>query len=119
MGASGWCTIQGCPGQQYDVYFKFPRDEILCKEWLKVVKSPKSKKPILLGLSSRVCSLHFSDNDYDKKVEPDGGLTLECLKPTAIPSIFPWTESWPLNKKVDFSIHSSNHSIIYYSVFLS
>jgi len=99
--STGWCTVQGCPGREHDAYFKFPEDKDLCKEWLRFVKSPKSKKPILHLLSSRVCSLHFSDDDFDKKVEP-GGLTLEHLKPTATPSIFPWTESWPLNKKVHY-----------------
>ena len=98
--AAGWCSVQGCPGRQYDVYFKFPEDEArLCDGWLKVVKSPKSKKLILLGPASRICSIHFTGDDYDKIVE-DGGLILDHLKPSAIPSIFPWTESWPFNKKV-------------------
>jgi len=98
----GWCIVQGCPGRQHDTYHKFPEDdEVLCDKWLALVKSPKSKKPILHELPSRICSLHFADEDYDKKIEP-GGLILESLKPTAIPSIFPWTESWPLYKKVNF-----------------
>ncbi len=99
--STGWCTVQGCPGRQHDVYHTFPEDEDLSEEWLRLVKSPNSKKPILHLLSSRVCSLHFADDDYNKEVESEG-LKLEHLKPTAIPSIFPWTESWPLNEKVHF-----------------
>lgn len=115
MSTAGWCSVLGCPCRRNEVYHKFPGDEILLELWVNAIKSPNSEKPILLGRSSRICSLHFTHEDYDKIVE-DGGLTLEPLKSTAIPSIFPWTESWAIKKKVTFSVHCtlSIHSIIYF-----
>ena len=106
MNTAGWCTVQDCPCRPHEVYHKFPGDEMLLELWLKAITPPKSEKPILLGLSSRICSLRFTDGDYEKIVE-DGGLVLEPLKSTAVPSIFPWTESWPCKKKVYFLVHCS------------
>lgn len=97
--AAGWCMVVGCPCRLHEVYHQFPPDdEVTFESWLLAIKNPKRKKPILYGLASRVCSLHFTDDDYDS-IE-DGNLVLQTLKPTAVPSIFPWTKSWPFKNKV-------------------
>ena len=98
MSTAGWCIVPGCPSCSHEVYHHFPKDQVASNSWLKLVKSPTSRKPILFGHSSRVCSLHFTDDDYGEI--QDGDLILQPLKSTAIPSIFPWTGSWPFNKKV-------------------
>ncbi len=112
MSSSGWCTVQGCPGRQHDSYFRFPSDKTVYEEWLKVCKSPKSRKPIFWAISSRVCSLHFTDDDYETDDDLVGNLTLKSPKPTAIPSIFPWTELWPLNKKVNVEVQQITQFIL-------
>ena len=101
--AAGWCMVVGCPCRLHEVYHQFPDDEVTFDSWLLAIKNPKRKKPILYGLASRVCSLHFTDDDYETEDDPAGNLTLKSPKPTAIPSISPWRESWPINKKVFIS----------------
>jgi len=105
---AGWCSVPGCPCLEYEVYHYFPEDEILQDTWLQLIKPPKREKPIALGRSPRVCSLHFdAELDYDTIDGPEGELKEQPLKSTAIPSIFPWSEKWIYNKKV-YGTHMLN-----------
>lgn len=96
---AGWCCVPGCPCPQYEVYHSFPKDATLQDTWLRAIMPPNRKKMVSLGDEARVCSLHFNqDLDYNKI--KDGNLILHPLKETVVPSIFPWSETWPFAKKV-------------------
>jgi len=96
---AGWCSVPGCPCPQYEVYHSFPKKATLQDMWLRVIMPPNRKKMVSLGNGARVCSLHFNQ-ELDYETNKDGNLTLHTLKATAIPSIFPWSETWPFAKKV-------------------
>lgn len=71
------CSVPGCTKQGGH---KFPRkNPQLLKKWQVAIKREEPGKPGKLwqpGLSARVCSLHFNDDDY-KTLNYYGNFTLK------------------------------------------
>jgi len=107
---AGWCSVPGCPCPLYEIYHSFPENAALQDMWLmRVIMPPNRKKMGSLGDSVRVCSLHFN-YELDYNTITDGDLILQPLKTTAVPSIFPWSETWPFAKnKVVVEFHYFFH----------
>lgn len=79
-----------CPRRKFSFY-GFPKDTTLKGKWIRAI----SRQNFSPTAHSKVCHLHFSDNDFlsvrtDANVRRTrGALKRRLLKPNAVPSIFP------------------------------
>lgn len=86
-----YCCVPGCTSKQgkpKNVSFhEIPNDIELRKKWLAVI-SRKDWIPNSTSNYSRVCSLHFTPNDYKQNTKK------KCLLKNAVPSQFPHYPSY-------------------------
>lgn len=119
------CVIYGCKsGYKSDLrndvtLHSFPKDKLLCDKWLRAIPP---RKNFALSVYSRVCSLHFTDNDFvterqDKKdrrrLQKDGTkLVKRYLKEDSTPSKFQnvpsYMKSKPSNRRPSATAASSS-----------
>lgn len=83
-GPGSVCAVAVCPNPDAVSYFRFPKDETLCKAWVKATRRKDKFNP----LTSRICEKHFREEDFirDLKSELLGTKKKPRLYPTAIPS---------------------------------
>ena len=100
------CVAYGCKSgyksdDRKDVTFhSFPKDAEICGKWLRA----NPRKDFVISKHSRMCSLHFTDNDFvvirnDKqerrrRKHVNSQLVKRYLKKDAVPSIFPNAPSY-------------------------
>lgn len=102
MSVTWKCCVPGCnsPYPLMEIsYEEFPAESYLRKEWLKKIGTQGLyTQSFLSTVDARVCSQHFTDEDYHHKVLKDKGSGLKYakreLRSDAVPSIFPWTSDW-------------------------
>ena len=79
-------------------FHKFPTDPDLRNKWIRKIRREKQEP----SNNSRVCSLHFKEDDFQAKStdsnkkrkrrlfsENDNEIKKKVLKPDAVPSVFP------------------------------
>ena len=112
------CMVPGCgnylrevhqlhPGRN-ESYHRLPVDIEKRKEWLRVINNShydvNTQPNVLEGL--RVCSLHFTEDDYNRNVQADlfgfGGSSKRTLKRSAVPTLFERDE--PREKRVRMQV---------------
>ena len=61
-----YCVAYGCNSRQTKgsgiSFFRFPKDKVCCKQWIHYCKRADFKEPTP---SSRLCSKHFSEEQYE------------------------------------------------------
>ncbi|XP_025423124.1 THAP domain-containing protein 1-like [Sipha flava] len=80
------CVAYGCSNRYKSNslihFFRFPlNNEVTTKLWTDAIK----RKNFIPNQWSRICSVHFTDNDY--QIRPDANRPI--LKVNAVPSVFP------------------------------
>ena len=62
-----YCLAYGCNSRQtkgcWISFFRFPKDKTFCKQWVHYCKRADFTEPTL---SSRLCSKHFSGDQYER-----------------------------------------------------
>ncbi|XP_035529044.1 THAP domain-containing protein 7-like [Morone saxatilis] len=97
------CCVPGCKG--YDearsmgvVFHGLPtRDPPRCRTWLRAIQNPRLDQdtPVSRYSGVRVCSLHFTPQDYEEDFRAKilNTAPKPVLKSGAVPSVFPGRES--------------------------
>ena len=61
-----YCVAFGCNSRQTKgcgiSFFRFPKDKTVCRQWVHYCRRADFKEPTL---SSRLCSKHFSEEQYE------------------------------------------------------
>ncbi len=106
------CCVPGCPASKSNIsgvtFHRFPSDPVLLGAWLE--HFPKTN--FAPSAHSRVCSLHFSENDFtcksqdkqESKRRQQNHLLTRRLVPQAVPTFQPIPEKGPL-EDVSFSTY--------------
>ena len=75
-------------------FHKFPEERDLFMKWIVAIRRDTGKH-FQVTTHTRVCSRHFKPSDY----LPSLAGRKRTLKPTAIPSVFPWKKGSPVKRK--------------------
>ena len=98
------CVAAGCTNKHRDgvSLFKFPQDPDLRKQWIAQVKRTRDK---WTGPTkhSVLCSIHFTDDCFDKSMERYGLKQKPLLKRNAVPTIFKRPRDVPCSSGVSCS----------------
>lgn len=103
VGRPSWCIVPGCTLYKQSkaegaIFHSFPlKDVERCRKWLMAIGHAKYGVDTAVDRmkSLRVCSKHFTDDDYKRDLQAEL-LKIKGrrkLKDTAVPSVFPWTEA--------------------------
>lgn len=94
----GMCSVPGCKGYRKArsrgvVFHSLPtRDPGRCRRWLKAIRNPKFDEdtPVSKYGNIRVCSQHFTAEDYEPDIQAELMKTTprKILKADVIPSVF-------------------------------
>ena len=89
------CAVPGCTSNSKMAvgvsFHKFPADAALLRLWVRNIRRDERKGAWSINSSTRVCSLHFSEESYyasSRKRERRTTRTNRILKVTAVPTVF-------------------------------
>lgn len=91
------CMVSRCDNhrkkrEQGVSYHRLPTDADRCRAWLRAINNPKydERAPASVLGNLRVCSLHFTADDYDRDMQREmmGGTAKRLLKTSAVPRLF-------------------------------
>ncbi|KAM9335727.1 uncharacterized protein ABDE67_020731 [Symphorus nematophorus] len=93
-----YCIVPGCDNYRRKreegitvSHHRLPTDGDRCREWLRAIRNSKydENTPVSAVGSLRVCSLHFTAEDYvrDMQAEMMGGTSKKVLKTSAVPCL--------------------------------
>ncbi|XP_040579658.1 uncharacterized protein [Lepeophtheirus salmonis] len=88
------CSVPGCSKRGG---FRFPSNESICLQWRIALRRKDENNSLWIPSSfALVCDEHFKPDDYRvimQSLADIGGKSCRRLKPTAVPSIFPWSNT--------------------------
>ena len=89
------CTVPGCTSNSKTAtgvsFHKFPADSALRRVWVRNIRRDERKGAWMINSSTRVCSLHFTEDSYcasGRKRERKTTRTSRILKVGAVPTVF-------------------------------
>lgn len=88
------CSVAGCncDNQSRDFnkdisFYRFPKDEIICKAWANACERSDKFKPN----NGRICSKHFSKDDFERNLKYEllnySPINRRTLKSSAVPTL--------------------------------